>query len=151
MGKSLRVIVWVLIFVIMASLIFDMNKFRETKEIIKDAMDLATKAAVLQIDMNRDQIAEGIFLIDNDKACAEFIRVMALNLNCDEQKIRDSMQDYHAINTIGPYTNPLTGKTYQINKPTFVAAIKFKFNGIFIKHDIVVTNNFDGSVLLGKE
>lgn len=149
-SKSLRMVTFFFIFFIFLSICFDIAKLRETKEVIKDVMDLSTKAAVLQVDTNKDNIADGIFLIDDVKAKQAFIDVMALNLNLDPLVVKNLMVDYHAVNAPGPYTNPLTNITYQIGKPTFVAAIKFSFSGIVIKKDITISNNFAGSVLVGK-
>lgn len=151
MDRSLKFIMNVFVFFVFLCLLSDITILRITKERIKDALDVSTKAAALQANEDENKISEGIFEIDNDKARSTFLEMMSLNLNKDIKIIDDCMIDYRALNSPTVYINPATGKEYYIEKPTFIAAMKFQFNGILIKKDIIITNNFAGSVLLGKQ
>ena len=162
MEKGLHVAAFTMIFLLFFCLLTDIAKLQSLKEITKDSLDLSTKAATMQVDLNSDRIGEGVFLIDNDKARDEFIQLMALNLNTSVDTVKACMIDYEGINptySINPstgkivynsinYTDPSTGKIYSIDHPTFVASIKFRFTGLLIKQDIVISNNFGGSQLV---
>ena len=125
----------------------DISNFRIAKENINDAIDLSTKAAVLQIDTDPFKISHGIFEIDDVKAKDAFITVMSKNTDLSRADIISCMYEYKAINTPGSYFNPADGKLYTISNPTFVAPMKFKFKGMLLSKDIVLNNNFGASQL----
>jgi len=151
MDKSLRVIAFVFMFFIFLSLIVDLSKLREMKELTKDCLDLATKAAALQINEDPEKIAEANFEINEEKSKQIFIDVMAMNLGSSKSLVEDCLKDYKAINTGGTYTHPNTGLTYLIEEPTFVAVMEFQYDGIILKKSFIVSNSFAGSELLGKK
>lgn len=149
MEKSFWLIAYTTIFFIFLILIVDVGKLNELKDTTKDSLDLATKAAALQVDTDTDKISKGIFEINDEKGKIAFLSVMASNLNTNIDTIKVCMIDYKAINTPGNYIDPSNGDIYTITNPTFVAPLRFKFNGIYLKQDIIISNNFAGSQLIG--
>lgn len=147
MSKALETVSYTFIFLVFLCLIVDIGNFRISKELVKDALDLSTKAAAQQIDKDSSLIADGIFQIDNDKAKEKFIYYMSKNLNTDEDTIKACMIEYKAINNPGVYLNPADNKNYTINYPTFVAPMRYKFKGLMIDREIILSNNFAASQL----
>jgi hypothetical protein len=150
MEKSFLTIAYVLIFFIFLILIVDVGKLEELKDITKDSLDFSTKAAALQVDTDPAKISQGIFQIDDTKGKNAFLQVMSLNLGTDTDTIKACMIDYEAINIPGTYTDPSNGNIFTITNPTFVAPMKFQFNGLYLKESIIISNNFAGSQLIGK-
>lgn len=162
MEKTFRIISIISIFFIFFCLTTDINNLRVLKAKTKDSIDLATKAAVMQIDESPALISNGIFYIKEDKAKDAFLNVMALNLGSNIETIEKSIIEYKAINPeysmqdgkvtykVYDYVHPVSKSKYRINNPSFVASIKFKFNGLLIKKDIVISNNFGASQLVSK-
>lgn len=150
MDKSLKFIAKIGIFFIFFCLCTDIVRLKNTKEILKDSLDLSTKAAALQIDMDMNKISNGIFEIKDGAAQNAFYDLMAKNLNTTKENLIAGTVDCKVINTPGIYINPIDNKTYNINNPTFVAILKFKFTGLLIKEDIIVSNNFAASELVKK-
>jgi hypothetical protein len=147
MDRALKHISYVMIFLVFFCIICDMGKLREKKESIKDALDLSTKAAALQIDTDPTKISQGIFNIEPVAAKSAFESLMALNLNTDTTSIDAGIIDWQVINTPRIYTNSITHATYYISNPTIVATVKFHYQGLLYKKDIIVQNNVAGSEL----
>lgn len=147
MGKSLEFLSDVFIFLVFLCLIVDISNYRIAKETIKDSLDLSTKAAALQIDTNPSLISQGVFQIDDIKAKEAFLDTMSKNLKLSKSDVEACMIEFKTINIPGVYLNPADNKEYTISNPTFVAPMKFKFKGIMLNKDIVLSNNFGGSQL----
>ena len=148
MNKTLKFISEIFIFLGFLCLVFDIRYYNMTKELFKDSLDLSTKAAVLQIDKDSLKIAQGIFEIEENEAKIAFINMMSLNLKVDKSIVERCMIDYKAINNVENYLNPADNKIYYFDKPTFVATMKFKYNGLLLKKEIVLSNNFAASQLI---
>lgn len=147
MEKALHFIAEIFIFLAFLCLISDVSQYRMDKERIKDALDLSTKAAVMQVDTNPNLISQGNFQIDNTKAQAVFLDMMSKNTGMNINTIINCMYEYKAINVPGDYVNPADGQTYHLDYLTFVSPMRFKFHGLLLSKDIVLYNNFAGSQL----
>jgi Flp pilus assembly protein TadG len=152
MNKSIEFISDVFIFLVFLCLIVDISNYRIAKENIKDALDLSTKAAALQIDEDPNKISRGTFHIDDTKGKEAFLTVMSKNTNLSKIDVNACMIEYKAINITDnvqvKYLNTADNKEYSINNSTFVALMKFKFKGLLLNKEIILSNNFAGSQLV---
>jgi Flp pilus assembly protein TadG len=146
MGRVYKIMGIVALFLVLYALIIDVNNYSNLKDLTKDSIDLATKAAALQED--KVKASEGIFEIDNKEATKAFLDVMSKNMSTDVETIKKCLVEYKAINTPQNYTDPTTGATYKISNPTYVATIRYQYNGLLIKKDICISNNFGGAEIL---
>lgn len=142
MDQSLKTIMWVSIFILFSCAIYDVKKASMYKEEVKNALDISTKAATLQVDKDSNKIAQGIFEIDPVASKNVFEQYLSENLSTSKKDLFVYVVDYKAINTHTPiyYTNPVTGAKKQIDHPTFVAVMKFNYKGIFTNRTISIDN-----------
>lgn len=150
MHKALIAIAKVMAFLAFVCLIVDIGNLSRAKDNLKDALDLSSKSAAMQVDEDPTKIAEGTFEIDNNKAQAAFLEVMSGNTDMSKDQIKSCMIDYRAINTPCDYYNAGDKKTYKLKYPTFIALMRYKFRGIFLKKEIILDNNFAASQLRTK-
>lgn len=142
MDTSLKTIMWVIIFIIFSALVYDVKKASMYKEEVKNALDIATKAATLQVDKDPNKIAQGIFEIDPVASKSAFEAYLSENLSTAKSDLFVYVIDYRAVNThtLVNYTNPVTGAIKPIDHPTFIAVMKFTYKGIFTNQQIVIDN-----------
>lgn len=147
MGGSLKTVSILIVTLLILSLVSDVKVMQKNKHLLKNALDVSTKAAALQVDMTPSKIALGIFDIDTVKSKVVFNEYMKDNLgNSIEQYITD-VQVVNARST-QIYTNP-KGKKYTIDSPTIFASAEYSFNGIFLKGTLKV-DALSGSQLKNK-
>lgn len=132
----------VVLFIFFSALIFDIKQAGRYKEEIKNALDISTKAAAMQIDKNPEKIAQGVFEIDNDKAKEVFEEYLTDNLNAFKNDLFVHVVDYQAINTHSnyAYVSPATDNKYTLTRPTFIAVMRYTYKGIFIDRTITIDN-----------
>lgn len=147
MGRSLKLVSKIMLFLLFFCLLTDIANLSIKKQILKDSLDISTKYAALELDENPLKIGNGIFEIEPTRSKATFLQLMSLNTNTNIDVIENCMIDYRAINSPQNYLNIGDGKTYKIEKPTFIALMKFRYKGLLIKEDIIMSNNFAGSIL----
>lgn len=147
MSSSLKFISEILLIFLLSAMVFDYGQIKSTKAIIKDTVDLSTKAASLQLDEDSDKIGSGTFDIDVAKAKAVNEEIFKANTN---DKIYGYVVDTDVINAHSTqnYLAP-NGKTYTISNPTVFCTVKYKYNGIIFNKDITV-DLMSGSVLENK-
>lgn len=150
MHRSLDFVIDCFIFLGFLCLISEVRMYNVTKERFKDALDLSSKAAALQVDETPSKIEEGIFEIDNEKAKTVFLDMMSRNTGMNVNDLKKCMIEYKAINIPGYYYNLLDKQNYKVEYPTFVALLKVKYNGILFKGSTVLSNNFAASQLRTK-
>lgn len=135
MEKYLRFITFVIITFLFLIGIFDYGNIILTKNRVKDALDISSKAAALQIDMDTNKIQYGIFEIDPIKSEIEFNKYLNKNLpNTDYEITEMKVINAHSPTTI----NLKDGAKVEIKNPTVFATAKFKYDGIFIKKEFTV-------------
>lgn len=142
MHGSLKAISVAVLFILFSVLIYDMRQANRYKEEIKIALNIATKAATLQVDKNPEKIAQGIFEIDTVASKKVFEEYLAANLDAIRTDVLIYVIDHKAINTSTrtEYSHPITGEKKVIDHPTFVAVMRYNYKGIFISREIIIDN-----------
>lgn len=123
------------------------NIYIRTKN-IKYTMNRAVKASSLQIKEG-DELAQGIFKIDEIKGKETFKVILADNLGLNETTLeplpnsilfeKPTIKELEVINnTPTTYTSTSISKTYNINNPSVVAVIEFKVKGLFLSKTIIM-------------
>lgn len=128
-------------FFLLGCIVYDVAKAEQQKSFIKGALDLSTKSATLQVDRTPEKIAEGIFEIDPIESNKVFEEYITDNLQENKSDILVNIIDYGAINNAPcEYTHPITGITYKINKPTYIAIMRINYKGLLMNRTIVLDN-----------
>lgn len=142
MNESIKAIWVAVLFILFSALIYDMRQASRYKEEIKIALNIATKAATLQVDKNPEKIAQGIFEIDTVTSKKVFEEYLAANLDAIKSDVLVYVIDHKAINTSTrvEYSNPITGKKKAIDHPTFVAVMRYNYKGVFINKETIIDN-----------
>lgn len=146
MDRLLRTVWTIILFILFAVIIYDFKQAIRYKLEIKNSMNMSTKAATMQVDKDPNKIAQGIFEIDETRAKATFEEYLAENLNSSKNNVVVHVVDYRAMNVHSntEYIHPITGVKKYINKPTFIAVVRYNYKGILLK-DEVVLDNLSGS------
>lgn len=147
MNTSIRFMATVVLFFALLGIVFDYSQINYIKRSMKDALDLSTKAAALQLDEDPVKLAQGKFDIDVQKAKAVNEDIFINNL---DERFNGSIVATDIINAHSKtnYTAP-SGRIYEINAPTIFSSVKYKYDGIFVEWDINV-DILSGSVLKNK-
>ena len=136
LDDALGMIMWIIMFFLLMASAYDVKQAARYKEEMKNALDMSTKAATMQIDQTPTKISQGVFEIDPVASKAVFKDYLQENITgIGSGNFSVYVADYQAINTHTAinYTDPISNKVYIVNKPTFVAVMSFTYNGIFIK------------------
>ena len=157
-------IIFIFTFIWMSTLVIDYSNLNIQTKKIKYAMNRAVKAAALQIQEGNDSnltegesLANGIFLIDEEKSEEVFKEVLASNLGLDEVSLeplensvlyeKPIIREFKVINSYpSNYLSPVINQTYEIEHPSVVATLEFKVKSTFLVTDIQI-NKFSGSQL----
>lgn len=147
MSTPLKFMSRVVLFVVLTALVYDFAQIFYIKRSMKDALDLSTKAAALQLDEDPIKIGLGIFEIDVDKAKSvnEEIFIENLSISFENSIISTDVLNVHSTTS---YNAP-NGKQYSINSPTIFSSATYHYDGYFVKWDIDV-ELLSGSVLRNK-
>ena len=130
MSESLKTAFISILFVFICVIIHDLGQAELTKIVIKDTLDLSTKAAALQLDENVNNIGKGEFNIDVDKAKQVNNEIIKANLGTSsEYTISTDIINAH---TETNYTSP-DNIQFVVNNPTVFSNIKYKYEGIFYR------------------
>ncbi|MBS5928326.1 MAG: hypothetical protein ACLS2V_13040 [Clostridium paraputrificum] len=134
MDKALKMISTTFLALLMMVIVFDLKSAQTYKHRIKDALDISTKAAALQLDTSTEKLGQGIFDIDPVKGKEVFKEYFSENL---EGMMDTYVNDIQIINTHSKrnYKAP-DNKTYIIDCPTIFASIKYPYDGILIDKEI---------------
>lgn len=150
-------IIFIFVFIGISTLVIDYgNLYVKTKK-IKYTMNRAVKAATLQIKEDGEELANGLFKIDEVKAEEAFKEVLAGDLGLNEatlEPLANSLlyatpviKEFEVINDAPKsYTSPVINVVYNIENPSVVATIEFKIKSTFLVTDIQV-NKLSGSQL----
>lgn len=150
-------IIFVFVFIGISTLVIDYgNLYVKTKK-IKYTMNRAVKAASLQIKEDGEELANGLFKIDEVKAEEAFREILAGDLGLSEatlEPLANSLlyatpviKEFEVINDAPKsYTSPVINVVYNIENPSVVATIEFKIKSTFLVTDIQV-NKLSGSQL----
>lgn len=150
-------IIFIFVFIGISTLVIDYgNLYVKTKK-IKYTMNRAVKAATLQIKEDGEELANGLFKIDEVKAEEAFKEVLAGDLGLSEttlEPLANSLlyatpviKEFEVINdSPKSYTSPVINVVYNIENPSVVATIEFKIKSTFLVTDIQV-NKLSGSQL----
>lgn len=152
MHGSVKFISFVFIFLAFLCLVYDVAQMARYKEEMKNALDLSTKAAALQVDLDPAKIARGEFDIDETLSKAAFEEYMRDNLNQSSNDVMVFVLDYKPINTRVPvdYINPGDGKRYLIEAPTFIAVLRYEYKGLLFSQTVTLNNLSGATVRVAK-
>lgn len=136
MNKDLRFCFFTVLSFIMIVLTYDLGMIRYEKALIKDTLDLSTKAAALQLDEDSTKIGQGIFDIDVDKAKKVNEDIIVKNLN---NEFYNLVVDTEVINVHTPIDyNAPNGKTFKISDPTIFCVVKCKYKNLLFNGNVEV-------------
>jgi len=148
MSSALKFIAELMIIILFIGIIFDYGQIKSTKALIKDTVDLSTKAAALQIDEDSTKIGSGVFEINEGKAkkvVEEFFKQNTNEEFYNSLVITTNVINAHSEQT---YTAP-NGQSYTISDPTVFCIVNYKYDGMVFDENITV-NIMSGSVLKNK-
>lgn len=146
------IIIWLiiisLVFVLLSVFFIDFANLYMNNKKIKSSVNLAVKAASLQIKED-SQLASGNFNIDEIQAYEAFIKILTYNLNLDKITLepleysilteKPIIKEFEVINnTPNEYNSIILGNTFEVNNPSVFAVIEFKTKTMFINGDIRV-------------
>lgn len=147
MGNALKFAFISIVLVIFLGLSIDMANCRAIKKDLKDTVDLSTKAAALQLDLDSEKIGRGQFDIDTVKAKSVNEQIIKENTG---SKYLNYIVETEVVNThVKKNYVSHNGKTYEIDEPTVLCYIKYPYDGIFI-HTNIEVNIISGSSLINK-
>ncbi|WP_326910685.1 hypothetical protein [Sedimentibacter sp. MB31-C6] len=143
-------IIFIFIFIGISTLVIDYgNLYVKTKK-IKYTMNRAVKAASLQIKEDGEELANGVFEIDEVKADEAFKEVLAGDLGLSETTLEPKsnsllyatpiIKEFEVINdTSTSYTSPIINQVYNIENPGVIATLEFQIKSTFLVTDIQVS------------
>lgn len=151
----------ILIFILIGvtALVLDISNLYVKSKKIKHAVNRAVNAGALQIlegetlldgtFIPSEELADGIFKIDETKAAIAFQTILAHNVGLDENTLepleKSLVYEKPVIkelvvenDTPKVYTSLAIGKSYELENPNIVAVLDFKIRGVFLKNTIRV-------------
>ncbi|MDI6707369.1 MAG: hypothetical protein QME73_14125 [Bacillota bacterium] len=140
MDGTLKTMQMTVLFFVMMILVFDTGRAVYTKQDIRKALEFATKAAAMEY--KKDEVmAEGRGEIDEYRSREVYVDMMMRQYNLNEDEVEAATLYAGAINEV-PYVfeHPVNGRGYLIERPMFVAVIRVRNKGVFIRNSIVVDN-----------
>lgn len=138
--ETLKAIQKFVLFFLLMILVSDIGGAFYTKVYYQGGMDFAVKAASMEI-VRDDDYANGIIKIDEDRSKEEFTYVMQRQFSLSEDTVQQNTIYASPVNT-APYNfiHPVTGRSYIIHEPMFIAVYRVRRRGVFIRNDILVDN-----------
>ncbi len=145
-------IIWLiiisLVFISLSAFLIDFANLYSNNKKVKSSVNFAVKAASLQIKEN-EELADGVFKIDETKAYDVFIKILAHNLNLNELTLeplencilydKPLIKEFKVINDIpGTYESEVLNNQYELENPSVFAVVEFKTVTIFLEGKIVV-------------
>lgn len=145
-------IIWLimisLVFILLSAFFIDFANLYTNSKKIKSSVNLAVKAASLQIKEDA-QLASGDFKIDDTKAYEAFMKILAHNLNLDEitlEPLENSIlyekpiiREFEVINdTPREYISVTLNNAFEVKNSSVFAVIEFKIKTLFLSGNITV-------------
>lgn len=131
MRNALSIVGKVVFYFLVLSISFDLLRALYIKQRIIDAMYIGAKAAALQIDMNEEKIAEGIFDIDINLAGVVNKEYVIENLPASVSSTIEVVTNVSNTHVEIEY-KPFIEKSYKIDNPTVFSRTVFTLNGLLI-------------------
>ncbi len=140
MDGTLKTMQMAVLFFVIMILVFDMGRAIYTGHDLGNALEFAGKAAAMEYRKDVT-LAEGRGEIDENSSREVYIDMMMRQYNLNEDEVEAATLYAGAINNVPcVFEHPVNGKAYLIEKPMFVAVIRVRNNGVFIRNGIVVDN-----------
>lgn len=141
---SINILFVIIIFVFLglALLVMDFGSLYTNNKSIKEGLNRAVKAASLAINEN-EQLAEGIFTIDSDRAEVNFKQILAENIGLNEVTLEplpggslvtekpDIIEFVVENATPATYYSSTLKNSLAFEHPSVVAVIQVKVKGLF--------------------
>lgn len=138
----------IIVFIGISALALDFSNIYIKSKKIKYAVNRAVKASTLSI-LKGEDLANGVFLIDEVEARDSFELILAHNIGLDENSLEplekslvyeapNIVEFVTANNTPTTYYSPTLGRTFNIENPSVIAVLEFKIRGILLKKTLRV-------------
>lgn len=149
-----NVFIWLIIIIVIFSgisaLVFDFGNIYLKAKKVKNAINKSVKAGTLAVEKGED-LANGNFIINTDRANANFKQILANNLGVNELSLEPKeggrsllseppvIKELVVINTVPTtYNSPTMGMPYSIKKPSVLAVVEVQIKGLFIKKTLTI-------------
>lgn len=148
---SINILFVIIIFVFLglALLVMDFGSLYTNNKSIKEGLNRAVKAAALAIQED-EQLAEGIFTIDPNRAEVNFKQILAENIGLNEVTLEplpggslvtekpDIIEFVVENATPATYYSPTLKNSFTYEHPTVLAVIQVKVKGVFSSRIITI-------------
>lgn len=139
----------ILIFIAISGLVMDFANVYIKSSKVKEAVNRSVKAGTLEI-LEGENLANGLFYIDEDRADDTFKTILAHNLGLNEINLdpleksvleeRPTILEFEVINTTpSNYYSPTLERNFGIENPSIVTVLEFRVRGVFIKKTLRVS------------
>lgn len=154
-NKKGDVFVWLIIvifaFATMSALVMDFGNMYLKAKKVKYAVSRSVKAGSYAI-LEGEELAQGNFIIKEDKAKENFRKTLADNLGLNEATMEPLdtgsiltkpliIKEEAIVNSLtnSTYTSITTGHDYQLTNPTFIGVVEVEIKGVFLRKNLVVS------------
>jgi len=139
---NIWLIIIVFVFLGVAVLVMDFGSLYMNNKAVKEGLNRAVKAAALAINEN-EQLAEGAFTIDPNRAEINFKQILAENIGLNEVTLeplligslvteKPEIREFIVENSIpATYYSPVLKNTFFFEHPSVLAVIRVKVKGVF--------------------
>lgn len=147
-SSTIWLIAITIIFSSVTVLLLEMNILYTKSYKIKESVNRAVKSASLAVQEN-ENLANGIFLIDEVTAENNFYQILAHNLGLHETTLeplesslvtsKPTIKEFEVINNIpSTYNSTTLGKSYEIENPSVIAIVGLEIKGLLTNKTITV-------------
>lgn len=148
-GIFIYLIIIIIIFLGLSAIVMDFSNIYIKSKKIKYAVNRSVKASTLCI-LEGEELANGMFKIDDTVAQEVFETILAHNLGLDEntlEPLNKSLLDEKPVikefvvenNTPTIYNSPTLGRSYTIDNPSVIAVLNFKIRGVLLKKTLRIS------------
>lgn len=148
-GVFIFLIMSIVVFAPLGALVLDFGNIYLKSKKVKNALNRAVKASVVAVQEG-EPLAQGKFLINEEKGEENFYLVLAGNLGLDPDTLEPlpnslveeapNILEFSIHNDDLPknYYVPAMDTTYEIINPSVIAAVEFKVRGIFLNQTLLI-------------
>lgn len=141
-------IIFIFLFMGISTLVLDFGNMNIQNKKMKSSINLAVKASSLQIK-DEEELANGNFLIDEERAKNVFYDILCENLGLNRDTLeplnksvlykKPIIKELVVINNAPTTYNSLSiNKSYNIENPSVVAVVEFHVRGLFLSKNIII-------------
>jgi hypothetical protein len=139
----------IMVFIAISGLVMDFSNVYIKSNKVKQAVNRSAKASTIEI-LEGEDLANGVFYIDEARANNTFRNILAHNLGLNDTTLepleksileeKPNILEFEAVNaTPTTYYSPTLERNFDIENPSIVAVIEFKVRGVFIKKTLRIS------------